>query len=122
MIHHKLKEIATHIEAREISYNYKFKQDPLFGGKFLDKINWRIHRFLDSYASGDPDDIELDKLDISDMLTRVERRKYNAKVPSWITKLIKERDQKSFPLNDYSHRGSSGGGGGVVVVWCLWRL
>ena len=111
MIHHKLKEKATHIEAREISYNYEFKQDTLFGGKFLERINRRMHRVLGSCASDDPDDIELDKFDFSDMLTQVERRDYNAKVPSWITKLIKQREQKSSPSNDYSHRGGGGGGG-----------
>ena len=80
--YHKLKKIQTHIEEREISYNYEFKQDSLFGGNFLDRVNWRYHRFLDSCASGDLDDIELDKLDFSDMLQQVERREYNSKVPS----------------------------------------
>ena len=48
------------------------------------------------------------------MLQQVERREYNSKVPSWITKLIKSREQKSPPLNDYGdryNRGGSGGGG-----------
>ena len=80
--HHKLKQIQIHIEEREVSYNYEFKQDPLFGGNFLDRVNWRYHRFLDSCASGDPDAIELDKLDFSDMLQQVERREYNSKVTS----------------------------------------
>ena len=110
--HHSLKQIQTHIEEREVSYNYEFKQDPLFGGNFLDRANWRYHRFLDSCASGDPDAIELDKLDFSDMLQQVERREYNSKVPSWITKLIKSCEQKPFPSNDYGDRYNRGGGGG----------
>ena len=75
-------------------------------------MNWRYHRFLDSCASGDPDAIELDKLDFSDMLQQVERREYNSKVPSWITKLINSREQKSSPPNDYGARYNRGGGGG----------
>lgn len=51
-----------------------------------------MHRFLESCSSEDPEDIELDKLDFSDMLTQVERREYNAKVPAWIQKLIKQRE------------------------------
>lgn len=31
--------IYDHIEEKETSYNYEFKQDKLFGGNFLDRIN-----------------------------------------------------------------------------------
>ena len=47
-----LKRVVSHIENKETSYNYEFKQEKLFGGNFLDRINWWFHIFLDSCASG----------------------------------------------------------------------
>ena len=110
LLYASLKDVADHIEKREISYNYEFRQDKLFGGNFLDRIHWRMHRFFDSCAMGDAEQIDLDKLDFSDMLQQVERREYNCKAPSWIQKLIKLREKA--PQDDQnSGRGGSGGGG-----------
>ena len=87
-------------------------KNPFWGGGFLDRVSWRYHRFLDSCASRDLDDTELDKLDFSEMLQQVERREYNSKVPSWITKFAKLRELKLSPPNDYCDRYLRGGGGG----------
>ena len=39
MSHNSLQRITEHIESKEISYNYEFRQEKLFGGNFLDRIN-----------------------------------------------------------------------------------
>ena len=71
-----LQDVAAHIEQKEISYNYEFRQDHLFGGNLLDRIHWRMHRFFDSCASGKTEKIEMEKLDFSDIMDQVERREY----------------------------------------------
>ena len=82
-----LTTIYNHIEDKEMSYNYESKQEKLFGGSFLNRMNWRFHRFLDSCANGVVSEIDIKKLDFSDMLEQVERREYQTKVPSWIRKI-----------------------------------
>ena len=57
-----------------MSYNYEFRQKKLFGGICMDKVKWRLHRYFDSYASGDVTEIDTAKLDFSDILEQVERR------------------------------------------------
>jgi len=116
--HMSLKGIAAHIESKETSYAYEFKQDKLFGGSLLDKIGWRFNRFLDSCAHGDPDKIDIHKLDFSDIMEQVERREYNSKIPSWIRKLVKKQEaskKTSFerdPGYGQEGGGNNGGGGG----------
>lgn len=44
------------------------KKTAFFVVNFLDRINWRMYGFLDFCASGDPENIEHDKLTFSDML------------------------------------------------------
>ena len=44
-------------------------------------INWRMHRFFDSCASGDVASIDIKKLEFDDIMDQVERREYNCKVP-----------------------------------------
>ena len=90
-----LQLVADHIEAKEISYSYEFKQDKFFGGNFMDRIHWRMHRFFDSCASGDVANIDIKKLEFDDIMDQVERREYNCKVPHWITKLVKLREKKA---------------------------
>ena len=34
-----LQDVANHVEEKKISYNYKIRQESLFGGKFLDQIH-----------------------------------------------------------------------------------
>ena len=53
--HNSLKYLAENIDNKETSYTYEFKQEKLFGGSILDKINWRFHRFLNSCAHDDPE-------------------------------------------------------------------
>ena len=53
-----------------------------------------MHRFFDSCASGNHDQIDINKLDFSDIMDQVERREYMCKVPHWITKLVKLREKK----------------------------
>ena len=106
-----------HIEDKETSYNYKFKQVKLFGGSFLDRISWRFHRFLDSCASGIPSDINTKKLDFSDMLEQVERRESQTKVPSWVRRIIKKKEtlttrEDNKILDRGGSSGSRQGGGG----------
>ena len=36
--HKSLKGVAAHIEKKETSYNYEFRQEKLFGGNFMDKV------------------------------------------------------------------------------------
>ena len=53
-----------------------------------------MHRFFDSCAAGIPEKIDVEKLDFSDILQQVERREYNCKPPSWVSKLIAKRERK----------------------------
>ena len=39
LLYASLEDVAEHIEKREISYNYEFRQDKMFGGIFLDQIH-----------------------------------------------------------------------------------
>ena len=94
LLHQGLKDVATHIESKELQYNYEFRQDRLFGGNFLDRIHWRMHRFFDSCAAGINDKIDVEKLDFSDILQQVERREYNCKPPAWVSKLIAKREKR----------------------------
>ena len=103
ILYQSLQSIADHIEEKEISYNYEFRQESLFGGNFLDRIHWRMHRFFDSCASGNHELIDLDKLDFSDILQQVERREYICKVPHWITRLMKLKEKKT----DYKLSGTN---------------
>ena len=40
----------------------------------LDKINWRIHQFLDSCAGGKAEELETELLDIPQMVYQIDRR------------------------------------------------
>ena len=105
-----LLEVAEHIEKKETAYNYEFKQEPLFGGNFLDKLSWRFHRFLDSCAFGDESKIDSKKLVFADMMEEVERREYTGKTPAWIRKLTKKKEEKSRAGtgSESGHRGHNG--------------
>jgi hypothetical protein len=102
--------VAEHIEKKETAYNYEFKQEPLFGGNFLDKLSWRFHRFLDSCAFGDESKIDSKKLVFADMMEEVERREYTGKTPAWIRKLTKKKEEKSRAGtgSESGHRGHNG--------------
>ena len=111
MAYVSLLDVAKHIEAKETAYNYEFKQEPLFGGNFLDKLSWRFHRFLDSCAFGDENKIDSKKLDFNDMMEEVERREYTGKTPAWIRKLTKKKEEKARTGNGSGgHRGHREGG------------
>ena len=94
ILYASIKTVADHIDRKENSYSHEFRQEKFFGGHFLDKLHWRIHRFLDSCAHGDPERVDTDKLDFSDMMQQIECREYNTKVPIWIRKLVKKREKK----------------------------
>ena len=111
MAHSSLTAITAHIEANETSYNYEFRQEKLFGGNFLDRVNWRFHRFLGSCTNGDAKNIDTAKLDFTDMLEQIERREYHTKVPSWIRKIMKKKEKKSSDRDTKRHGGGGGGGG-----------
>ena len=61
-IHIALRLLVEYIEDNENEYNYEFRQESLFGGHFLDKIHWRIHKFFNSCARGDEEKIDLGNL------------------------------------------------------------
>ena len=94
MLFHCLKEVENHIEYNEISYSYEFLQDSMFGGSLLDRIHWRMHRFFDSCAHGEKSQIDLERLNFSDMMQQVEQREYSCKPPVWLANLVKSREKK----------------------------
>ena len=53
LLHKELHDLWMHVQHKENSYTYQFRQERLFGGCFLDKVDWRMHRFLESCADGD---------------------------------------------------------------------
>ena len=67
MMYINLQEVAEYIDNKENNYKYEFNQEKLFGDYFLDKIHWRIHRFLDSCPSGDVARVNTSKLEFKDM-------------------------------------------------------
>ena len=77
MLHINLREVFDDIDDQQIFYNFEFHQDNYFEGTFLDKLNWRVHRFLDSCASGTPSKMDSKRFDFKEMLDEVERREYN---------------------------------------------
>ena len=58
MIFKSLETLQNHIEDNETRYYYKYKQEKFFGDSFLDRMNWRIRRFLDSCAGGDEENMD----------------------------------------------------------------
>ena len=106
LIYESLSKLEKHVQDMEMSYQYEFRQDPLFGGNFLDLMNWQMHRFLESCASGEESRIDTSLLDFSEMMHQVERRQFPTKSPAWITRLMKKREaQKDL------HRNTKTGGG-----------
>ena len=85
-----LTVLWKHIEARETRYKYEFRQDKMFGGCFLEEVDWKVHRFLDSCAHGDPAQMIVDHIDFMDLMSLVESRKYVCKAPLWLKRLTKK--------------------------------
>ena len=118
LLYLSLKGVAEHIESKERNYGYEFRQEKLFSGIFLDKINWRVHRFLDSCAQGNDTKIDTAKLEFNDLLEQIKLREYMTKILIWIRKLVKSANsaQKDKVVNDDGngggHRDSSPGRGG----------
>lgn len=51
LLYSKLLTVQEHIEAHKMSCRFEFGQNPLFGGVFFwNKINFKMYRFLESYA------------------------------------------------------------------------
>ena len=94
LIYRNLSSILNHIENNETCYDYEFKEEKMFGGDFLEKINWRVQKFLQSCADGDEAKIKTEHLEFHDILERIERREYHTKVPRWISNLVKKREKK----------------------------
>ena len=76
--------MTSHTERKEVAYNYEFKQETLFGDSFLDRIHRRMHRFLESCTGGDPEKINLRKLDYGHILEAVKCKEFSLKVSGWI--------------------------------------
>ena len=110
MIFECCEKLQHHIEDHETRYDYEYKQEKLFGGSFLDRVNWRIHRFLDSCACGDTDRIDMKKLSFEDMMEQVERREFQTKVPAWIRKIMKKKENTQIDEGDKPQNTSGGGG------------
>ena len=53
-----------------------------------------MYRFFNSCTADVKDRIDVERLDFSDILQQVERRKYNYKHPAWVSKLIAKREKK----------------------------
>jgi len=121
IIYGSLLKIQEHTENHEVSYQFKFKNYSLFDGTLLDKINWWIHRFLESCAHGTVSKIKKSKLKFDDIMEQIEQRDYNSKSPARITGLTKKRElQKDTDNNtdtggnsgNFNSGGRNGGGGG----------
>ena len=89
-----LQELADHVDNHEVEYNYEYLQEKLFGGSLMDKLHYRVHKFLESYASGDETKVDSKRLDFRDMMNGVESREYSTKIPAWIKRLTKQREAK----------------------------
>ena len=85
-----LTVLWKHIEAHETRYKYKFRQDKMFGGCFLEEVDWKVHRFFDSCAHGDPAQMIVDHIDFMDLMPLVESHKYVCKAPLWLKRLTKK--------------------------------
>ena len=95
VLYRNLKYLSDHVEDNENEYNYEFRQEKLFDGDLVDKIHYKIQRFFDSCAGGDPSQLNLKKIDFREIMDQIEEGKYYAKVPAWLRKLVKKREGKS---------------------------
>ena len=109
VLYMNLHKVLDHIEDNETCYTYEFREESLFGGHLLDRINYRVHKFLESCASGDKENINVQKIDFSDYLDQIENREYRTKIPVWISGLMKRRSSSSSETNN-THSGSNGSG------------
>ena len=66
-----------------------------------------MHRFLESCAGGDPEKVDLRKLDYGYILEAVECKEFSLKIPGWIQKIVtmKEKKPQGGPVG-----GPAGGG------------
>ena len=103
--------MAVHIENEDASYNNEFFQEKMFGGNFMDKVNWKLHRFLGTCVSGDVNEFDTVTLDISDMFEQFKRCKYPTNVPTWTRHLLKKK-RKLDREQSRRERGHSGKGNG----------
>ena len=93
--------LYNHIKRHDMSYSFEFRNDKLFGGNFLDRLHYRVQRFLNSCASGEASSINLKRLDFDDMKDSIERRDYYSKSPICLTKLMKKRaEEPKKPIDD----------------------
>ena len=103
LLFQSLQKIVKHMERREPRYQYELRQNALFGGHLLDKINWRVHRFLDSCAGGEAEDLETDLLDFSEMVYQIDRRDWVTMAPTWLNKLVKKKEKR--PVEEETEQG-----------------
>ena len=68
IVYGSLLKIQEHTETHEMRYQFEFNNDYLFGSTFLDKINWRICRFLESCAHGTVSKIKKSWLKFDDIM------------------------------------------------------
>ena len=92
MIFKSLETLQNHIEDNKTRYYYEYKQEKFFGDSFLDRMNWRIRRFLDSCAGGDEENMDTKMLKFNDMMEQVKRCEYQTKIPAWILKITKTKE------------------------------
>ena len=76
-----LTDLYNHMKRHNMSYSFEFRNEKLFGGNFLDRLHYRVQRFLESCASGETRSINLKHLDFDDMKQSIERREYYSKSP-----------------------------------------
>ena len=105
LLFQSLQKIVKHMERREPRYQYKLRQNALFGGHLLDKINWRVHQFLDSCAGREAEELEIDLLDFSEMVYQIDRRDWVTMAPSWMNKLVKKKEKR--PVEEETEQGKT---------------
>ena len=91
VIYNSLTSLYNHIERYDMSYNFEFRNDKIFGRNFLDHLHYCLQRFLESCTSGETININLKHLDFTDMMDSIERHEYYSKSPIFLTKLMKKR-------------------------------
>ena len=79
-----LAQILNHLDRYEHKYQQCFLHQWFFGGAFIDRIHVRVQLFLQSCGNGNPQDIDIDALDFTDMLTKIQFGEYTATTPAWL--------------------------------------
>ena len=99
----QMDHVVLHLEKEYLKYEHHFKQDPLFGMKFVCTLDCRFQSFLQKCMDNDSiDDVRPTFYDLQDILDDIERNKFTGFLPATLLS-----EHKKSPATDTSSNNSS---------------